>query len=152
MKIITQNKKAFFDYQVLDHIEAGIVLKGDEVKSLRQGNVSLAGAFAVIHSGELFIINMRISPYANAYQKNEEEAERSRKLLVHKKELMRLIGDISKKGITVVPLKLYFNEKGFVKVDLGICKHKKSEDKKQLIKERDIKRETSREIKNVFKY
>ena len=152
MKIITQNKKASFDYAILDTIEAGIVLTGDEVKSLRQGNVSLNGAFATVHNGELFLINTRISPYGNAYKKNEEDAERSRKLLLHKRELNRIVGDISKKGVTLVPLKLYFNNKGLVKVDLGICKHKNAASKKQTLKERDIKRETAREIKNVFKY
>lgn len=152
MKIIAHNKKGLFDYQVLDNLEAGMVLTGDEVKSLRQGNVSLTGAFATIHNGELYLINMRISPYAQAYQKKEDDASRSRKLLLHKRELMRLIGDISKKGVTLVPLKLYFNNKGIVKVDLGVCKHKNAESKKQAIKERDIRRETAREIKKVYKY
>lgn len=152
MKIIAQNKKAFFDYEILDHIEAGIVLNGDEVKSLRKGQLSLVGAFATIHDGELFMINAKISPYQNAYQKKEDESDRRRKLLLHKKELNRLIGDVSKRGITLIPLKLYFNERGKVKVDLGICKHKKAAGKKQALKERDINRETSRELKNIYKY
>lgn len=152
MKIIAQNKKALFDYEVLDHVEAGIVLTGDEVKSLRQGHISLAGTFATIHGGELFLINARISPYTHAYQKKEDDATRSRKLLLHKREIMRIIGDISRKGITIVPLKIYFNNKGFVKIDLGICKHKKSETKKQEIRERDINRETSRELKKIYNY
>src|SRR5437868_14313600 len=109
MKIIAHNKKAFFDYQILDSLEAGIVLTGDEVKSLRQGKISLSGAFATVHNGELFMINTNIPSYVHAYQKKEEDALRSRKLLLHKTELNRLIGDISKKGITLVPLKMYFN-------------------------------------------
>ena len=152
MKIIAQNKKAFFDYEVLDHIETGIVLTGDEVKSLRKGQLSLVGAFATVHGGELYMINANIAPYKQAFLKKEGDETRSRKLLLHKNELNRIIGDISKKGITLIPLKLYFNEKGMVKVDLGICKHKKAIGKKQVMKERDIRKETARELKNVYKY
>lgn len=152
MKIITQNKKAFHDYDILDKIEAGIVLTGDEVKSLRAGHVSLVGSFAVVHERELFLINCHISLYSKAFQKKEELATRRRKLLLHKRELSRLIGDISKKGVTVVPLRMYFTGRGLVKVELGIAKHKKAAGKKQMLKERDIKRQTEREIKDVFKY
>jgi SsrA-binding protein len=147
MKIITQNKKAYAEYTVLDKIEAGIVLKGDEVKSLRAGHVNLTGSFVTVHGGELNIINMHISPYSHAYTKSEEFARRSRKLLVHKKELHQLLGQVSKKGITLIPLKLYFNEKGKVKVEVGLCKHKKAHDRREELKERDIQRETRRDIK-----
>lgn len=148
MKIITQNKKAFFDYEVLEKIEAGVVLTGDEVKSLRAGHVSLVGAFAVVHKNELFLMNASITPYSHAYIKGtDESATRSRKLLLHRGELDRLIGDISRKGITIVPLKLYFKN-GRVKAELGICKHKKAAGKKQAIKERDIRRETERELRS----
>lgn len=148
MKIITKNKKAFFDYEILDKIQAGIVLSGDEVKSLRAGNVNLTGSFATIHDGELFLLNCHISQYDKAYKKDDELSKRSRKLLVHKRELTRLIGDISCKGITLVPLILYFNPRSKVKVEIGLCKHRKAAGKKQLLKERDITRETSRELKN----
>src|SRR5690349_21293449 len=104
MKIITQNKKAFFDYEILDKLEAGIVLTGDEVKALRAGQVSMIGSFAVIKQGELFLINCTISPYQQAFAKREELTTRPRKLLLNKRELNRLIGDISKKGVTIVPL------------------------------------------------
>jgi SsrA-binding protein len=147
MKIITQNKKAFFDYEVYDRIEAGIILNGNEVKSIRAGHISLIGSFAHIKDGELFLVNASITPYAMAYQKKDEEAARTRKLLVHKRELTRIISDISRKGVTVIPLKVYLNEKGLIKIELGICKHKKMAEKKQTLKERDIKRETSRELK-----
>lgn len=147
MKIITKNKKAFFDYEILDRLEAGIVLTGDEVKSLRAGHVNLTGAFASIHKGELFMVNCHISAYEKAYIKDEDAAKRSRKLLVHRKELTRLVGEISRKGITVIPLLLYFNAKSRIKVELGLCKHRKAAGKKQLLKERDIKRETARELK-----
>ncbi len=150
MKIITQNKKVFHDYDVLDRLEAGLVLKGDEVKSLRAGQVNLVGAFATVHSGELFMINCHIGVYSHAYSKSEEVTRRSRKLLLHARELDRLIGDIARKGITLVPLKLYFNEKGKVKVELGVCKHKKAHSRKEEIKERDIARETRRELRGKF--
>jgi SsrA-binding protein len=149
MKIITQNKKAFFDYEILDRIEAGLVLTGDEVKSVKAGHISLAGSFAHIKDGELFLINCNITPYSKAYQKVDDAALRTRKLLVHSKELTRLVGDISRKGITVLPLKIYLNERSLIKVELGIGKHKKAVNKKELIKERDIKRETQREIKKL---
>lgn len=152
MKIITQNKKAFHDYHILDTLEAGIVLTGDEVKSIRAGHASLIGSFANVHEGEFFIVNMQITPYEKAYRQNEEQARRTRKLLVHRKELSRLVGEISLKGVTLVPLKLYFNERNLVKVTIGIAKHKKAEGKKQALKERDIQRETSRELRNKYKF
>jgi len=152
MKIITQNKKARFEYEVLDTIETGIVLTGDEVKSLRAGHVNLTGSFATITKGELFLLNCHITPYDKAYQKDEETTSRTRKLLIHRRELNKIVGEVSQKGITLVPLKLYFNPRSKVKVELGLCKHKKAAGKKQVLKERDIKRETAREIKNVFKY
>ena len=148
MKIIAQNKKALFDYDISEKIEAGLVLSGDEVKSIREGKVSLLGAFATLHGGELYLINCNITPYSKAFTKDEENATRRRKLLLHKKQIMRLIGEISKKGITILPLKLYFNEKSKIKVELGIGKHKKVAGKKQVLKERDIKRETERAIKS----
>ncbi len=147
MKIIAQNKKAFHDYEISDRFEAGIVLTGDEVKSLRAGKVSLVGAFATIKKGELYLNNCNITPYDKAFLKKEEEATRARKLLVHRRELNKLVGDISKKGITVVPLKIYFNKKNIAKVDLGIGKHKKAASKRQALRERDIKRETDRDVK-----
>ncbi|RTL06841.1 SsrA-binding protein SmpB [Candidatus Dependentiae bacterium] len=147
MKVIAVNKKALFDYEIQEIIEAGIVLCGDEVKSIRQGKVSLIGAFATIHAGELFLINCNITVYSHAYTKSEELARQRRKLLLHKKQLMRLIGDMSRKGVVLVPLKLYFTEKNKVKVQIGLGKHKKMSEKKEILKERDIKRETLRSLK-----
>jgi SsrA-binding protein len=152
MKIVADNKKALFDYEILDRIEVGIVLTGDEVKTLRAKQGSLKGSFAQFYQGELYLINANIPSYSHAYIKHEDDTTRSRKLLLHKKELMRLFGDLSKKGITLVPIKIYFNDKNRAKVDLGIAKHKKKTDKKKTIKERDIKRETARELRNVCKY
>ena len=147
MKVLAQNKKAFHDYDIFEKIEAGIVLTGDEVKSLRAGNVSLIGAFAAIRNGEITLINCRIAPYEKAYQKDEEAATRSRVLLLHKRQILKLIGEIAQKGVTVVPLMFYLNDKSKIKVQLGIAKHKKAPSKKKELKERDIKRETSRAMK-----
>ena len=152
MKIVAKNKKAFHEYDILDRLEAGMVLTGNEVKSLRDGRVSLIGAFATVKSGELFLTNCTINPYSHAYQKGEDTSTRSRKLLLHKKQLNKLIGDVSIKGITIVPLKIYFNKKNIAKVELGICKHKKAAGKKQALKEKDIRRQTARELKDVYKY
>lgn len=152
MKIIAQNKKAFHDYEVLDRLEAGLVLTGDEVKAIRAGHINLVGSFATMHDGELFLINCHISPYSHAYQKSEDVSRRNRKLLIHRRELNRLIGEIARKGITLVPLKLYFNQKGIIKIELGLCKHKKAHVRKEEIKERDIKRETRRELKGSYRY
>ncbi|MGZ6250591.1 MAG: SsrA-binding protein SmpB [Candidatus Chromulinivorax sp.] len=148
MNIIAKNKKAFFDYEIFNKIEAGIVLTGDEVKTLRAKHGSLAGAFAVVKDGELFLINCNIPVYTNAFSKDEKAALRSRKLLLHRKELNRIIGDVSQKGITLVPTLLYFNAKNKVKVEIGLARHRKAQGKKELLKERDIKRDTQRELKN----
>lgn len=148
MKILAQNKKAFHDYHILEKIEAGIVLTGDEVKSLRAGNVSFTGAFATIRNGQVVLANCHIAPYEKAYQKDEEAAMRNRVLLLHKREISRLVGDISQKGVTVVPLLIYLTKKNLVKVELGVAKHKNAPSKKKELKERDIKRETDRAMKD----
>lgn len=147
MNIVAQNKKAFFDYDISQKIEAGIVLTGDEVKSLRAKRVSLIGSFAVVKDNELYLLNCNIIPYDNAYIKDKDQATRSRKLLLNRKELNKIIGQISEKGTTVLPLRIYFNKKNLAKVELGIGRHKKAAGKKQTLKERDIKRETMRELK-----
>jgi SsrA-binding protein len=149
MTTFAQNKKALFDYEIGDTLEAGIVLNGDEVKSIRAGHASLQGAYATLLGGELFLINCRISPYAQAYQKDtdEEYATRRRKLLLHKRELKRLIGQIARKGITIIPISMYNNARNIIKIKLGVGTHRKAVSKKHLLKERDIKRETAREIR-----
>lgn len=146
MKIITVNKKAFHTYEIKEKFEAGITLTGDEVKSLRQGNVSLVDAFATIHEGQLQLLNCYIAPYSHAFSKTDN-SRRSRRLLLHKKEIHKLIGEISRKGLTIVPLKMYFGDRGYVKVELGLAKHKNAASKKRELREKDIKRETDREVK-----
>ncbi len=146
MKVLAQNKKAFHDYQVLDTLEAGIVLTGDEVKAIKIGHASLIGSYATFKDGELYLLNANITPYEQAYMKGAEPT-RTRKLLLHRREIDRIIGDISRKGVTLIPLKLYVNQKGVIKAEIGLCKHKNAADKKHSLKERDIKRETERAIR-----
>jgi SsrA-binding protein len=149
MKVLAQNKKAFHDYHILEKFEAGIVLTGDEVKSLRAGQVSLIGSFAIIRNGEMVLSNCRIAPYERAYQKDEEAATRNRVLLLHKRQIFRLVGEIAQKGITVVPLLIYLTKKNLIKVEIGIAKHKDAPSKKKEMRERDIKRETDRAMKDA---
>ncbi len=150
MKVIATNKKAFHDYEILQKFEAGIVLTGGEVKSIRAGHVSLVDSFATVHEGEINLINCHIAAYSHAYAK-EDKSRKTRKLLLHKKEISKLIGDISRKGLTLIPLKIYLSSKGLVKIELGLAKHKHARSKKRELKERDIKRETQREIKRHTK-
>jgi SsrA-binding protein len=150
MKIISKNKRAFYDYSIEETLEAGIVLTGDEVKSIRAGNVSLADSFATVKGSEIMLINCYIAPYSHAYEK-DERSRRSRKLLLHRKQINKLIGDISRKGLTIVPLQIYFSDKGLIKVELGIAKSKKNADKRRELREKDIKRQASREIKMQIK-
>lgn len=151
MKIIAQNKKAFHDYEILSNIEAGIVLTGDEVKSIRAGQVNLVGSFATVKDNQISLLNCYIAPYSHAYTKinGEEEGRRSRVLLLHRREINKLIGDISRKGITLVPLKMYFKN-GKVKLEIGLAKHKKAHSRKEEIKERDIARQTRRELRDKY--
>jgi SsrA-binding protein len=148
MIIVAKNKKAFFDYDIAQRFEAGIVLTGDEVKSLRAKQVSLVGAYGTIKDGEIYLLNCNIITYGNAYTKDKEQATRTRKLLLNKKEINKIIGEVSEKGTTLLALKIYFNGKNFAKVEIAIGRHKKAAGKKQALKERDIKRDTMREMKN----
>ena len=146
MKQISSNKKAFFNYEIHDTFEAGVVLSGDEVKSIRTNSININDAFAVVQRGEIQLINCYIAPYSHAYAK-DDVSRRSRTLLMHKKEITKLIGEIARKALTLIPLKAYFNDRGYVKIQLGLAKHKKSGDKKATLRERDIKRETERTMK-----
>jgi len=150
MVIVAENKKALFDYHILERFEAGIALTGDEVKALRAKQCSLKGSFAQFYQGDLVLLNAMISAYAHSYFKPDDARKtRSRRLLLHKRELQQLYGAVSKKGQTLIPLKMYFNERGLAKVELALAVHKKKSDKRQSLRERDIKRETDRELKNV---
>ena len=135
-----KNKKAYFDYTVLDSIEAGISLVGTEIKSIRKGSVDLKDTFITIKNNDAFILNMYIAKYEEGNIFNHDE-RRTRKLLLHKSEIKKLKEKVSTEGLTLIPLKLYF-KKNYVKVLVGLCKGKKLYDKRASIKERDLKRET----------
>ncbi len=135
-----KNKKAYFDYTILEEIEAGISLVGTEIKSVRKGSVDLKDSFITIKNNEAFVLNMYIAKYEEGNIFNHDE-RRTRKLLLHKKEIKKLKEKVKIEGLTLIPLKLYF-KKNYVKVLVGICKGKKLYDKRASIKERDLKRET----------
>lgn len=144
MEII--NRKAKFEYEILDKFEAGIVLTGTEIKSVRNGNANIKDSYAIIKNGEVFLLNMFISEYKEGNIFNHEET-RDRKLLLHKKEIKKISQMIEVQGLTIVPLKLYFKDNK-LKVLIGICRGKKNYDKRESIKERDIKRDVERNLKN----
>ena len=149
IKTIAQNKKARHDYFIEQTIEAGIVLSGTEVKSIRFGKVNLKDSYATIENGEVILTGMHISPYEQGNIFNKDPM-RDRKLLLHKFEINRLIGFIQQKGMALIPLQLYF-KRGKVKVELGIAKGKKLYDKREDIAERDAKREIDRQLKESFR-
>jgi len=140
---IVENRKARFNYHIEETLEAGIMLLGSEVKSLRRGGASIAEAHAAEKSGELYLFNANIQEYTEAHQFNHEP-KRPRKLLLKKREVSKLIGAVQRQGITIVPLSLYFNQKGIVKLSLGIAKGKKKEDKREAEKQRDWQRDKAR--------
>lgn len=140
---VARNKRARHDYHILDQWEAGLVLTGSEVKSLRAGKANLSDAFAVVHDGELFLINCHIPPYEQANQFNHEPT-RARKLLLHRQEIRRLIGAVERKGLTLVPLELFFNTRGIAKVTVALAKGKKQHDKREDERRRDDERDMAR--------
>lgn len=146
MKIISTNKKAYFNYEILETYEAGISLVGSEVKSIREGRISLKESYAEIKDGEVFLVNCNISPYEPANRFNHEP-RRERKLLLHRREIKRLIGKILEKGLTLVPTKVLINDKGKVKIEISLAKGKRAYQKKEIIKERDREREMRAEMK-----
>ncbi len=143
MKIIARNKKAKFEYHILETYEAGIVLKGSEVKSIRMGKVSLSDAFAQVVNGEIFLFNMHISPYEKA--REGLEAKRDRKLLLNKSEIRKIDGKLKTRGLTLVPLEVFI-KKSFVKITLALAKGKKEYEKKRKIIEKEQRREIKKYI------
>ena len=146
MKIIAQNKKARHEYEISDTMEAGIVLSGSEVKSCRRGTANLSDSYARIIGREVYLINAHISPYACANRYNHEPL-RKRKLLFHQREIKKLYGKIREQGQAFIPLKIYFNERGKVKVQMALVRGKKLHDRRQDIKRRDMQRETERHMR-----
>lgn len=143
MKVIANNKKAFYNYFVLDLVEAGIVLEGCEVKSVRAGNVSLADSFVVIKNGEMFLKNAYIKLYEKTTSFKPDE-RKTRKLLLNKSEILKFERMVKEKGYSIVATKLYFNNAGKVKVEIGLAKGKKLYDKRETLKEKSIKRDVER--------
>ncbi len=147
-KLICQNKKAKHDYFIDDILEAGIVLLGTEVKSLREGRVNLKDSYAKVKNGEVFLYGCHISPYPHASY-NNHDPERVRKLLLHKREIKRLIGKTRERGYSLIPLRLYFRG-GKVKVELALARGKKKHDKREAIKRREEARELRRIMRKKF--
>jgi SsrA-binding protein len=144
-KFVAVNRRARHDYEVLDTIEAGVVLVGPEVKSLRQGKASLSDAYAVVRRGELWLLNAHVSPYEQAGRENPNP-RRERKLLAHRAEISRLAGQVAERGLTLVPLSLYFKD-GRAKVELALARGKRTVDKRDSIREREQEREIERAMR-----
>lgn len=146
-----ENRRALFDYEIITKYVAGIVLSGDEVKSIRAGNASIADAYGFVKKNEIFITNMNITPYALRANRSEQEkshATRSRKLLLKRSEIQKIIGAVSRKNYTLIPLSGFFGQRGFFKICIALAKHKKTFDKKEDIKMKDLERDLRRQLKN----
>ena len=146
MKIIAVNRSASFEYFIEDKYEAGVVLEGAEVKSLRAGKASLGESFCEIRSGEIFLKNMHIAIYDKSGAFSTRDSRKDRKLLLHRNEISKIVGRVNERGYTLVPLKIYFKD-ALVKVEIALCRGKHTYDKKQALKERDVKRAMDREAK-----
>lgn len=145
--VVSDNKKAYYDFEIIEKVECGIVLLGCEVKSLRQGNITLRDAYAKVVNGELWMVGGHIAPYKQGGQFAAIDPIRSRKLLINKKELKRLIGKTEIKGLTIIPLRLYLKG-NLYKLEVGLARSKKNYDKRQTMKEKELKRETERAVKH----
>ena len=143
VKVVQRNKKAFFDYEIVESMEAGLVLTGSEVKSIRDGKVSIREAYARVRNEEAWVVGMDISIYPQAGPYHNHEPRRTRKLLLHKREIRRLIGKTREKGLTLVPLSLYFKD-GLAKLEIGLARGKAKYDKRRAIQDREAKRDLRR--------
>lgn len=148
-KIISDNRQARFLFEILETYEAGIELLGTEVKSIRVGKVNLRDGFARIRNGEVLLMNVHISPHQTASQVFNHDPRRSRKLLLHRKEIRKLIGQVEQKGLTLVPLKMYLKD-GWIKVSIGLARGKKLYDKREDLKQKQDKREIERAMKSRY--
>lgn len=146
MKSVTKNKKAYFEYQILDKYIAGIQLLGSEVKSIKASKVSITEAYCFISNGEIFIKGMHVTEHKEGGKHNNHEPLRDRKLLLKKKEIIKLNELISQKGLTIVPLEIILSKTGFIKIEIGLAKGKNLYDKRNSIKEKDIKRDLERNL------
>ena len=146
-KVVCQNKKAYHDYFIEESVETGIVLVGTEVKSLRLGHANLKDSYATVRGSELFLVNTHISPYKQADKFSQPEPDRTRKLLLHKEEINKLIGKTKEKGYTLIPTKIYFKN-GKAKVEIALAKGKKLYDKRETIKKKTVEREMEKAVKD----
>ena len=145
IKILSDNRRARHDYHLSDHFEAGLVLRGTEVKAAREGRVNLKDSYAAERGGELYLVQCHISPYSHAFYENHDPL-RPRKLLVHRRELRKLIGKISQRGLTLIPTRMYFR-RGRLKVELALAKGKKLHDRRAAVRERELDRDVKAELK-----
>ncbi|HUW60364.1 MAG TPA: SsrA-binding protein SmpB [Candidatus Bathyarchaeia archaeon] len=148
-KLVVQNRRAHHDYFILEKIEAGIELRGTEVKSLRAGGMTLKDSYAEVRDGEMYLVGSHISPYEKGNIYNHDP-ERNRRLLMHKREIIKLGARVAEKGLTLVPLRVYFKE-GRAKVELGLCRGKHTVDKRDTIREREVLREADRAMREIRK-
>jgi SsrA-binding protein len=143
IKVVADNRRARHDYEILQTFEAGIELRGSEVKSLREGRTNLAEAYAAMKGGEIYLLNSNIPEYREANRFNHEP-KRPRKLLLHAREINRLVSGVAREGLTIIPLKIFFNRRGRAKIDIALAKGRKLHDKREAIKERSWEREKAR--------
>ena len=146
MTVLAENRKAYFDYEILETFEAGLILSGAEVKSIRSGRMNLTGAYINFHNGELYLIGASIAPYQPKNQPPDYDPSRSRKLLLKKEEINYLLGKIKQKGLTLIPLKVYTKGR-LIKLECGLARGKKQYDKREAISERETARKIERELK-----
>ena len=147
-KVVATNRKAFYDYHIEEKLEAGLVLKGTEVKSLREGRVNLMDSYATVDGGQVFLHHCHISPYSHGNLSNHDPL-RTRKLLLHRKEINKLIGKTQLKGLTLIPLRIYFTPRGHAKIEIALAKGKKQYDRRESTKEREASREVERGMKSA---
>lgn len=151
MNIIAKNKKAFFDYEILESYEAGLELLGSEVKALRKSRVNLKDSFVKIMKNEAFVFNMHISCLETTYAHYRPNETRERRLLLHRKQIDKLLGIVSEQGLSIVPLKIYFNSRNFAKLEIALVRGKKLYDKRESLKQKILNREAQASLKNYAK-
>ena len=145
-RVVATNRKAFFNYEILDRLEAGVSLVGTEVKSIREGGLNFRDSFVEFKGGELFLVGCRIGPYSHGNLMNHPD-ERDRRLLLHRREILKFGGKATAKGLTIVPLKAYFKN-GRVKIEIGLARGKRAHDKRESIKRKDIERDTRQAVRD----
>jgi len=146
-RVIATNRKVLFNYEILERVEAGVVLRGTEVKSIREGGFGFRDSYVDYREGEMFLVGVLIGPYSHGNLLNHREG-RDRKLLLKKREILKIGGKAAERGMTIVPLRLYFTPKGRVKVEIGLARGKKSHDKRASLKKKDLERETRAAVRN----